>query len=319
MLKRVNTSSHRLDDAARAAWLYYVARNTQDEIADKLGLSRQAVQRLVSRAVNEGLVRVRIDHPIAACLETADALTATFGLERAVVVPSDPGAESTTLGIAEEGAAEIERWLSRTTPLVLGIGTGRTLKAAVENLPPMDCPHHRIVSLTGSIAPDGSAAIYNVIFSMAERVNAPHFPLPVPVLSRHSKERELLHAQDGIRQPLDLAAQADVAFLGIGDLNDGAPIAEDGFVTNAKLRALRERGGMGEICGWIFDADGALLESPSNSRVASPPLPDRRRTYVIGMGMGERKRESIRGALRGGLFSALITDERTASWLVSHA
>jgi len=33
--------SERLDDAARAAWLYYVAQNTQDEIAEKMGISRQ--------------------------------------------------------------------------------------------------------------------------------------------------------------------------------------------------------------------------------------------------------------------------------------
>ena len=38
----------RLDDAARAGWLYYVAGNTQDQIAAKLGISRQTAQRLVS-------------------------------------------------------------------------------------------------------------------------------------------------------------------------------------------------------------------------------------------------------------------------------
>ena len=44
----------------------------------------------------------------------------------------------------------------------MAIGTGRTLKAAIEQLPRMECPQHRIVSLTGNIAPDGSAAYYNV-------------------------------------------------------------------------------------------------------------------------------------------------------------
>src|SRR5690606_568602 len=48
------TSNQRLDDAARAGWLYYVAGNTQDQIAAKLGISRQSAQRLVSLAVSEG-------------------------------------------------------------------------------------------------------------------------------------------------------------------------------------------------------------------------------------------------------------------------
>ncbi|MEM7567239.1 MAG: sugar-binding domain-containing protein, partial [Pseudomonadota bacterium] len=127
----------RLDDAARAAWLYYVARNTQDEVAAKLSLSRQAVQRLVARAVDEGLVRVRIDHPIADCLALGQQLMETFGLERATVVPSDPEAKSGAVGLAEEGAAEVERWLARPEPLVIGMGTGRTLKAVVDHIAPM--------------------------------------------------------------------------------------------------------------------------------------------------------------------------------------
>ena len=315
---RAPRRADRTGDAARAAWLYYVARNTQDEIAEKLGVSRQAAQRLVSRAVADGLVRVRIDHPIAECLEIGQELAAVHGLERAVVVPNDPSSDSTTLGLAEEGAAEMERWLARPDPLVIGLGTGRTLKALVEHLDPMVCPQHRIVAMAGSVAPDGSAAFYNVIFSMAERVKAPHFPLPVPVLASHAKERDTLHAQPSIRIPLDLAKQADVAFLGIGDTDDGAPMAEDGFVTIAKLRELRQRGAVGEICGWVFDEDGRLLPAPSNQRNASPPLPDPARTKVFGVAMGDRKRVAIRAALRGGLFSVLMTDERTARWLVAN-
>lgn len=308
----------RLGDAARAAWLYYVARNTQDEVARKLGVSRQAAQRLVARAVGEGLVRVRIDHPIAECLELGHDLARTYELERVVVVPSDPASTSTTLGLAEEGAAEMERWLARPEPLVVGVGTGRTLKAIVEHLEPMACPQHRIVAMTGSVSPDGSAAFYNVIFSMADRVNAPHFPLPVPVLASHAKERELLQAQPSIRIPLELAAQADVVFLGLADLGDGAPLVEDGFVTPAKLRELRERGAVGEVCGWVFDDGGRLLPAPSNRRNAGPPLPDPRRTSVVGFGMGERKRIAIRAALRGALFNVFMTDERTARWLAAN-
>ena len=312
-------SRSRLGDAARAAWLYYVARNTQDEIAEKLGVSRQAAQRLVARAVSEGLVRVRIDHPIADCLELGHELAQAYGLERAVVVPSDPASNSATLGLAEEGAAEMERWLAREEPLVIGLGTGRTLKAVVEHVEPMACPQHRIVAMTGSISPDGTAAFYNVIFSMAERVQAPHYPLPVPVLASHAKERELLQGQPSLRIPLDLARQADVVFLGLADIEDGAPLGEDTFVSASKLRELRERGGVGEICGWVFDENGTLLPAPSNQRNVSPPPPDPRRTTVVGLAMGDRKRAAIRAGLRGDLFTVFMTDERTARWLVGNA
>ncbi|MEP1879691.1 MAG: helix-turn-helix domain-containing protein, partial [Roseibium sp.] len=55
MATKTENDPTRLDDAARAGWLYYVAGNTQDEIARKLGISRQTAQRLVSLAVSERL------------------------------------------------------------------------------------------------------------------------------------------------------------------------------------------------------------------------------------------------------------------------
>src|SRR5215813_1077244 len=111
MASRSENGSSRQDEAARAGWLYYVAGNTQDQIAAKLGVSRQSAQRLVSLAMSEGLIRVRVDHPIAACLDLAAKLRTRFALDLVEVVPSSPDSPSTTLGIAEAAAAEIERRL----------------------------------------------------------------------------------------------------------------------------------------------------------------------------------------------------------------
>jgi DNA-binding transcriptional regulator LsrR (DeoR family) len=59
----------KLDLAARAAWLYYVSGDTQQEIAKKLKISRPAAQRLVALALEEGVVKVQIHHRITRCLE----------------------------------------------------------------------------------------------------------------------------------------------------------------------------------------------------------------------------------------------------------
>ena len=247
MNARQESGSTRLDDAARAGWLYYVAGNTQEQIAAKLGISRQTAQRLVSLAVSEGLIKVRVDHPIAQCLELADRLRSRFALDLVEVVPSDPESTSTTIGIAGAAAVEIEKRLRSETPIVMAIGTGRTLKAAIEQLPPMECPQHKLVSLTGNISPDGSAAFYNVIFTMADRIKARSFPMPLPVIASSPEEREMLLGQHMIQPALTLAAQADVTFVGIGDLGPKAPLYEDGFISEAELKALQKAGGIGEI------------------------------------------------------------------------
>jgi DNA-binding transcriptional regulator LsrR (DeoR family) len=316
MASRQDTSGSRLDEAARAGWLYYVAGNTQEEIATKLGVSRQTAQRLVSLSVSEGLIKVRLDHPIGRCLELAEQIKARFGIRQCEVVPSDPTAESATLGVAQAGAGEIERWLKRTDPIVMAVGTGRTLKAAIEQLTPMNCPQHRIVSLTGNIAPDGSAAYYNVIFTLADIVKSRSFPMPLPVIATSARERELLHAQPMLRDTLALASRADITFVGIGELGPDAPLFVDGFISAEELTALTEAGAVGEICGWAFDAEGKLIEGLTNDRVAAVPLSGHPKRDTVALAMGRRKQAAIAAALRSGLLTGLITDEITAELLL---
>ncbi|CDZ38551.1 Ery operon repressor [Neorhizobium galegae bv. officinalis] len=315
MAKRSDTQG-RLDDAARAGWLYYVAGRTQDEIAAAMSISRQSAQRLVSLAVAERLIKVRLDHPIAACLELAEALRKKYDLKHVEVVPSDPVGGSSTVGIAEAGAAEIERWLKRPDPIVIAVGTGRTLKAAVDQLPPMECPQHRIVSLTGNIGPDGSAAFYNVIFSMADAIKARHFPMPLPVLCSSAEERETLHDQALVRSTLELGAQADVTFVGIGELGPDGPLCVDGFLGKEEMQKLVREGAAGEICGWVYDNQGRLLANSINDRVASVPIPSRETSSVIGLAQGRRKFQAISAALKGNIINGVITDEATAEQLL---
>src|SRR5271157_4546307 len=146
MARKSDHDGLRLDEAARAGWLYYVAGNTQDEIARKLGISRQAAQRLVSLAISERLIKVRLDHPIARCMELAAALKLRYDLRFCDVAPTDPDSTSSTLGIAQVAAAEFERWLRRPDPAIIGIGTGRTMRAVADQLPAMECPQHKLVA-----------------------------------------------------------------------------------------------------------------------------------------------------------------------------
>lgn len=319
MATRQDIPGNRLDDAARAGWLYYVAGNNQEQIARKLGVSRQTAQRLVSLSVSEGLIKVRLDHPIGRCMELAEQLRRRFALDLVEVVPTDPDSDSAVLGVAQAGAAEIERRLKAPEPIIMAVGTGRTLRAAIEQLTPMDCPQHKIVSLAGSIAPDGSAAYYNVIFNLADLVKARSFPMPLPVIASSARERETLLAQPMIRDTLALAAEADIAFVGVGDLGPEAPLYLDGFISEAELKALQKAGAVAEILGWAFDAEGRMIEGLTNDRVASAPVPSRESALVVAMAKGDRKLAGIRAALKRRLVNGLITDERTAEGLLRAA
>jgi DNA-binding transcriptional regulator LsrR (DeoR family) len=314
---RFTPETTRLDDAARAGWLYYVAGNTQDEIAKKLGVSRQTAQRLVAMAVSERLVKVRIDHPIGRCMDLSDALTERFGLQSCDVVPSDPGAPNLLTGVAIAAAAELERTLKSDEPRIVALGTGRALKATVEQLPRMDCPQHRIVSLLGNMMTDGSATPYNATIAMAFRIGAKHYPYPLPALARDAGELEVLHAQEAVRNTISLSQNADLTLVGIGQMGATAPIVIDGFVTEAEMDQLVAAGATGEITSWVYDRQGQLLDCAVNSRVTSVPLSKAAERRVIAVAVGEAKVKAFAAALRGHLVNGVITNEATAEQLLA--
>src|SRR5260221_9001552 len=77
----------KLEVAVRAAWLYYVAGNTQHEIAQKLQIARTTAQRLVALAVERGLVKETVNHKDANCPELAIDLPPQHSLVLCEVVP----------------------------------------------------------------------------------------------------------------------------------------------------------------------------------------------------------------------------------------
>lgn len=317
MSGRFTPESARLDDAARAGWLYYVAGNTQDEIARKLGVSRQTAQRLVAMAVAEKLVKVRLDHPIGRCMDLAAALTDRFGLSTCEVVPSDPEAPDLLTGIAIAAAAHLERVLAVPEQRILSLGTGRNLRAMVEQVPRMNCPQHIIVSRLGNMMEDGSATAYNATIRLAERIGAPHYPYPLPVLAPSPEALAAMQAQPAARNTIALCARADLSLVGIGQLGPGAPIHVDGFLPAAEMAEVMAAGAVGEITSWIYDGDGQILDCAYNLRVASAPLPQASERPVIALASGQEKLPAIRAALRGRLVNGLITSEATAEKLLS--
>ncbi|MCE6970655.1 sugar-binding transcriptional regulator [Cereibacter sphaeroides] len=317
MIDRPDSEPTPLDDAARAGWLYYVAGLTQDQIARELGTSRQRAQRLVSRAISERLIHVRLEHRVSACLDLEAALIRRFGLKLARVAPS-LGAEVDPLpSIAPTAAAEIERVLRSEKPTVVAFGTGRSLRATVEEMTSMVCEHHKIVSLNGNISADGSASYYDVIFRIADRIRAPHYPMPMPVIAQTAEERELFHSLKPVQSVLRLARNAGVTFVGVGQMGEDAPLLKDGFITEAELREMQDLGAVGEVAGWVYDSAGRYLETSINQRVAGVRVNVADDRAVIAIAGGRRKLAALAAGLKGSLFNGLITDELTARALLA--
>ena len=207
----------RLEQAARAAWLSYVGGRTQDDIAVQLGVSRPGVQRLLSLARQERLVKISIDHPVASSMALSDTLVEHFGLSFCDVVPSDTQSpESIAEYLAVAGAERLAFYLGRQQPQTISLSTGRAVRAAVEALSRSERPQHRIVSLVGNVALDGSSNRYDGVMLLADKIGADRFLLPAPVVAASIEEKESLQGQNLVKAVFKVACEADVGMIGIG-------------------------------------------------------------------------------------------------------
>lgn len=316
MNNKSNSELKRLEEAARAAWLYYVAKNTQDEIAQKLQISRQSAQRLIALAVSEGLIKVRLDHPISHCMELAQQLKNAFNLIECEIAPSDPAEPNSNHGLAQSSAKILERYLKSEQPKTLAFGTGRALKSCIDELPNMQCEHHKLVSLVGNMMHDGSASKFDIVVSMANRVNAKHFPMPLPVIAQTESDKQLLQGLAPVKSIFEHVANADATFVGIGHISQNSPLLVDGFIEENEHQLLQTEGAKGEIVSWLFDENGDLLNTSLTQRIVSAPLTINPTQPVYGIAAGDHKVDAIFAALKGQLINALITNEHTAEQLL---
>jgi DNA-binding transcriptional regulator LsrR (DeoR family) len=307
----------RVDDAARAGWLYFIAGHTQDEIAKRLKVSRATAQRLVSLCLSQRLITFRLEHPIAACMDLAHRLAERFELLSCDVVPTDPGSLTAVAGIAERAASLLEATLRTEKPTIVAIGTGRAMRAAVEQVPPMDCPDHQLVSLVGNISTDGSATFFDTVARLADLTKARHYPMPLPVLMSSEAERDQMLRIGPVARVHGIAARADLRLLGVGQMDKNAQVHIDGFINREELLELMRLGAVGELTGWAFDAAGRFIAGGTNRRLTSVPHPVPAATLTVAAALGPAKVPAILAALTGHLINGLITDEATAKAILA--
>ena len=305
----------KLDLAAHAAWLYYIANNTQEEIATKLDVSRQAAQRLVALAVSEKLIKFRLDHPLSHCIALAEALRDQFELLTCEVIPSSQNNLRTGLGV--RAATLLETYLTTRAPAIMAFSSGQTLRAMVEEVSLMDQPQHKIVSIIGNMSHYGRAGRHEVVMHLCERTGAAAYPVPTPVVATSVKERKLLQTQASFLKVSALVAQAKVTFVGIGDVVWNGPLHESGFINDEEITELIDSGAVGEIAGWAYDRHGHLLKKGTNTRVAGVPLEQPVQRLTIAVAGGLQKKTAVLAALEGRLINGLITDESVAAAILS--
>lgn len=300
-----------LELLVRASRLYYELGETQNAIAEQLGVTRPQVSRLLKRARAEGIVEIRIIDRVTAESPAADALRRSYGLDAVHLAPTIAGPEELTRRMVGRLAAQVLAAAVRSGATV-GVGDGATISAVADGLDETATPvAATVVPLAGGYwAPGAEREPFRRI---ADALGAQVHGLMAPGLVDDAATRTALVAHAGVRAILDLWDRLDVALFGIGGRSWGAASVGD-----AVVRQLDAAEAVGEILIAPFDLDGAFVCADLRQRVIAFDARALGRVPAsIGVAAGEGKVRPVLGALRAGVLRTLVTDVETAEAVVA--
>jgi DNA-binding transcriptional regulator LsrR (DeoR family) len=302
--------------ATRAAWLHYAGGLTQSDVAKRLGLTSLKAHRLITKANQDGLVKVYIDGDVSECVELENRLAARFGLDYCEVVPDFDSDDLPLRALGMAGAQFLKRQIENGEETLIGVGHGRTMAASVEYLPRTSAGKTRFVSLLGGLTRKFSANPHDVIHKLAERTGAEAYVMPVPFFANTVEDREVLLGQKGISEVFELAKSAHLLVVGIGTAEHEASLVLTGMIEHSEIEEIKRDGGAGELLGHFFDQNGAAVETTLSNRTMALGRDDLKNRRIVAIAGGRVKTRAIKSVLESRYLSGLITDERTALALV---
>lgn len=302
----------------KIAVLYYQVGLTQEEVASRLGLSRQTVGRCLQQARRQKLVQVSIQSPLFYCTELEMLLEQKFALLEAIVVSPLMETENSIKEALGAAAAEfIER---RVLPgEILGVAWSSSVLACAEGLSPVKCADVTVVQLNGSLDRAAYSTRAEVIgHHIAQAFSGKQVTIAAPLVVDRPDILTSLASDTRIASALDLAHRATFAVFGIGDISTQSSLYKTGYMDEKMLVQLRAAGAVGEICGRYFNEEGEICLPEVDERTLAITLSSlqRKRISMAIAGM-PHKAQAIRAALRAGYCNVLVTDEATAKMIAA--
>ena len=297
----------RLADIARA---YYRENASKVEIAQRFGVSRFQVARMLDDALASGVVTITIRDPRPAETERERDVAALLGLPSVHIVEDAAGttaADAERIGIAVMSLLEDEVRPGMT----LGISWSRTLDLAAKFLP--DLPPCDLVQLAGVLQMPGSGSLPRIIAQLGRRPGVNTFPIYAPLVVGEKSTADDLMSQPEIAGALGRMNALDLAVVAIGGWSAGESSVWE-KVSPAVRAECAAAGAVAEISGRLLGDDGHELRTALDDRLIGVTVEQLRRAgAVIAFARGAGRTGAVRAAVRTGVIDRLVVDAPLAS------
>ncbi|RPJ57656.1 MAG: sugar-binding transcriptional regulator [Dehalococcoidia bacterium] len=299
---------------AQIAYMYYEQELTQNEIAAQLGLSRVKIYRLLKQAKAERVVEIKINWPLERDPELEKLLIQTFGLKDALVLKTISQDHVSILSqLGQLTAYYLEQILAdgSTLAICLGRSTYEVINAISPNFQAKIRVAQAMGSMPFAMQELDSAALAR---QLAQKLGGEVLYLSSPLIADSPEAAVVLRRQREIERTLAAARQADVALVGIGNLDSATSgFVKAGVITAAELAALRDDGAVGDVAGQIFTITGELHPCEYNRLLVGITFDELCQIpTTIAVAGGQEKTTAIWGGLRTCAIKVFCTDDQTA-------
>ncbi len=303
---------------SKVSFLYYHQDLKQRQIADRLGLSRPKVSRLLKQAREAGIVQISVQVPEGNHVELESDLEQQYGLEKAVITSAAVASSSQddAMLLKNQIGTAAASYLRRTIRDgdVLGVTWGTTLQAMMRALHSVETQDVHVVQTLGGVGPpEAEAHAAELSRRLAQQLGARLTTIPAPGIVERPEVKDVLFSDHHIQAAWERFPDIKTAYVGIGSLSTNPIFDEDPNVLEHAYDQLAAKGAVGDIALRFFDDEGHAVDTPLNDRLLGITLDQLTQVdRVVGVAGGAQKIEAIRGALRGRWIDVLITDHETA-------
>jgi DNA-binding transcriptional regulator LsrR (DeoR family) len=309
------------DLLAQVASLYYEEELTQATIAQRLGLSRVKVYRLLKQARADQVIQFTINWPLRRNEDLELELCRRFGLRQALILRGDAGDRAHNLQrMGQLGARFLERHLR--DGMTMAVCLGRSTYEVIHAIRPGFQVRVDVAQAMGAVGTgvddQDSASLSR---ALANKLGGTVYYLSAPFMADTPHSAQVLRSQRDIQRTLNKAASADVALVGIGALDSAnSEWLRSGWLTAADLESLKRRGAVGDMGGQILTQRGQLHAGELSSRVIGITLADLKEIpTVVAVARGPEKTAAILSALRSSAINIFCSDDDTAGALLALA
>lgn len=241
-------------------------------------------------------------------------IAAKFSLRRVFVVPGNYDTEPISRDALARSAGEaILDALNASS--VVAVSGGSTLANVTRRLFCQKAYPAVTVAPTGGGLGDSLEIEANTVaVQLARALGAGCRLLHLPDDLGEQSVNILLGAQPAIREMFDLIRSATVVVQGVGTLQS---VAQRRGFSEDRIRALEQRGAVGESLGYFFDIKGSVVEAGGGVGMRLEDL--RNAIDVIMVAGGPSKARAMTALLNTGLQHVLVTDEAAARAILTNS